>query len=270
MEKDEIKKFQKLIWTFYKKNQRSFPWRETIDPYRILVSEIMLQQTQTDRVVAYYKKWVKRFPNFKSLVDVPFNEIYPLWQGLGYNRRALALQKLAEEVTKKYKGVLPKDLVLLQELPSIGPYTARAVSIFSYNRPLTCIETNIRRVFIHHFFPDAKIVTDEEILPLLELALPVKKSREWHWALMDYGAYLKTTTKNPNRRHKNYSIQSKFEGSLRQIRGAVLRNLMEKKMTGMQLAKIINKDRVKTKQVILTLEKEGLIKQRKRTYFLSS
>ncbi len=269
MDKKRIADFQKTVWDFYKKNKRTFPWRETTDPYKILVSEIMLQQTQAPRVVVYYEKWLQRFPDFTTLAAAKFSEIYPYWQGLGYNRRAQALQKTAEKVVAAYNGKLPSDTALLEKLPGIGPYTARAVSIFSHNRPLTCLETNIRRVFIHHFFEDAEIVTDEEILPLLEATLPPKQSRQWHWALMDYGAHLKSQIPNPNRRHKNYSVQSKFEGSLRQIRGAVLRNLANKKMTVAQLIKIIDKEPEKVKNVLVVLEKEGLIKKSKNTYSLN-
>jgi A/G-specific adenine glycosylase len=253
--KEKIVEFQQLVWAFYKKNKRSFLWRETQDPYKILVSEIMLQQTQADRVVAFYEKWLKRFPNFATLAKAPFSKIYPLWQGLGYNRRALYLKKAAEYIAK---NGWPDNL---QDLPGVGLYTARAISIFSYNRPLVCIETNIRRVFIHHFFPDAEVVTDEEILPLLELALPAKKSREWHWALMDYGAYLKSIVKNPNRRAKNYSIQSKFEGSLRQIRGGILRSLATGPKTSAKLKA--------SKQVLGALEKEGFIVYKNKKYSLA-
>src|SRR3989344_1295449 len=269
MQKERIKKFQKTIWNFYKKNRRNFPWRETIDPYKILVSEIMLQQTQNDRVINYYNKWLKRFPNFKILASAKFSEIYPFWQGLGYNRRGLNLQKAAQKAVVEYKGKLPQDILLLEEFPGIGLYTARAVSIFSFNAPVACIETNIRRVFIHHFFQDKKDITDAQILKIAERALPTGNAREWHYALMDYGAYLKSEIANPNRRHKKYSIQSKFEGSLRQIRGAVLRNLMEKKMTAKQLIKASASSADKVKIVIFTLEKEGLIKQNKKAYSLN-
>lgn len=268
----QIKKFQKTVWDFYKKNKRSFPWRETTDPYKILVSEIMLQQTQADRVVVFYEKWLKRFPDFKALAGAKFSEIYPYWQGLGYNRRALNLQKAAQKAMEEYAGRLPSGVSgvgHLNEFPGIGPYTARAVSIFSFNTPVACIETNIRRVFIHHFFPRKKSVTDIEILKIAELALDKKNSREWHWALMDYGAYLKSTVKNPNRRAKNYNVQSKFEGSLRQIRGAVLRNLMGENMTKPQLIKVSASSADRAEIVISALEKEGLIKQSKKVYSLN-
>lgn len=264
----DIKKFQQTVWDFYHKNRRDFPWRETKDPYQILVSEIMLQQTQAPRVVAFYEKWIKRFPDVKTLARAKFSQIYPLWQGLGYNRRALALQKLAAEVMKKYDGVVPIDTSLLEELPGIGPYTARAVAIFSGNRQLTCIETNIRRVFIHYFFADVESVSDAEILPLLELALPPDRSREWHWALMDYGAYLKSAVKNPNRRAKGYAVQSKFEGSLRQIRGGILKHLAEGPKNLVQVVEYIQREEDKILAVLETMKNEGFIVCKGKKYFL--
>ena len=180
-----ISQFKVKIWDFYQKNKRDFPWRQTKNPYKILVSEVMLQQTQTDRVVAYYEKWLKRFPNFKSLASARFSEIYPFWQGLGYNRRGLNLQKAAQKALVEYKGKLPQNVAQLAEFPGIGPYTARAVSIFSFNTPVACIETNIRRVFIHHFFEDKKEIDDKDILKIAERALPAGKAPQWHRALMD-------------------------------------------------------------------------------------
>ena len=279
IQKTDIKKFQKVVWDFYKKNKRDFPWRKTQNPYHILVSEIMLQQTQADRVIRYFENWIKRFPDFKTLAGAKFSEMYPFWQGLGYNRRALALKRTAEKTVKEFGGKLPTNITALEQFPGIGPYTARAVSIFSFNTPVACIETNIRRVFIHEFFPKKKFVTDKEILKLAELALDKKNSREWHWALMDYGAYLKPLRDprgrpipNPNRRHKNYNVQSKFEGSLRQIRGTALKILSAKKMDCDELVERLKKATLQTKErikkVILALEKEGLIKSRKKIYSL--
>ncbi|OGZ72410.1 MAG: hypothetical protein A2908_03135 [Candidatus Staskawiczbacteria bacterium RIFCSPLOWO2_01_FULL_38_12b] len=297
---NDIKKFQKTVWDFYKKNKRDFPWRQTQNPYHILVSEIMLQQTQADRVVRYFENWIKRFPDFTSLAQATFSQMYPFWQGLGYNRRALALKRTAEKTVKEFGGKLPTNITALEQFPGIGPYTARAVSIFSFNTPVACIETNIRRVFIHHFFPSPagvrinadsnadlrryEKIDDKAIMKLAELALDKKNPREWHWALMDYGAYLKSHPPgggpNPNRRHKNYSIQSKFEGSLRQIRGATLRILSGESMTTNELIKRLkkalrpssgqatNQTEERIKKVIAILEKEGLIEQSKKVYSL--
>ena len=283
MKKVRILIFQKTDWDFYRKNKRDFPWRTLrlrsgqADPYHILVSEVMLQQTQADRVVRYYNTWLKRFPTIESLAKASFKQIYPFWMGLGYNRRALALQKAAQKSVAQYHGVLPKDVELLEEFPGIGPYTARAITSFAYNIPIACIETNIRRVFIHEFFRKKKLVTDKQIFKIAEQALDKKNSREWNWALMDYGAMLRATLSlskggNPNRKHNNYTVQSKFEGSLRQIRGIILRILSAKPTNQKELVAKIEKitlqhpDRIK--KVILTLEKEGLIKQNKKNYSL--
>lgn len=273
MPEKEIKIFQQTIWDFYKKNKRDFPWRNTKNPYYILVSEIMLQQTQANRVVRYYQRWIERFPDFASLAGAKFSEIYPYWQGLGYNRRGLNLQKAAQKALAEYKGKLPKDVLLLEEFPGIGHYTARAVSIFSFNTPVACIETNIRRVFIHHFFKDKNGISDEQILKIAQRVLPAGKTRQWHWALMDYGAYLKTQIPNPNRRHKNYAVQSKFEGSLRQIRGVALRILSgeptNSKTLVARIKKATDQDVKRIKAVIITLEKEGLIALNKKLYALT-
>lgn len=292
-----IRTFQRLVWDFYKKNKRDFAWRRIKNPYRILVSEVMLQQTQADRVVAFYEKWIDKFPDFESLAKATFGQVYPYWQGLGYNRRAMALQRTAQKVMDEFAGKLPKparnasparqadashagwrgEIEKLEEFPGIGPYTARAVSIFSFNTPVACIETNIRRVFIYHFFADKNNIEDKEILEIAQRALPAGKAREWHWALMDYGAYLKSHPpvggSNPNRRHKDYAVQSKFEGSLRQIRGAVLRMLSAKPMAEKELAerikKLTDQSPERTKKVISALKKEGLIKQGKKKYSLN-
>ncbi len=283
----KVLRFQKTVWDFYKKNKRDFPWRKTKDPYKILVSEIMLQQTQADRVVKFYETWINRFPDFKSLAQAKFSEIYPFWQGLGYNRRALALQKTAQKVMAEFGGKLPKDILQLETFPGIGPYTARAVAIFAYQAKIACIETNIRRVFIHHFFGDKTDIEDKQILKIAERALPADgrsgkaglarvspgNARKWHWALMDYGAYLKSQVPNPNRRHKNYSVQPKFEGSFRQIRGALLKMLsgkpMEAKELAMRIKKLTGQNSDRTKKVIADLEKEGLIIRNENVYSLN-
>ena len=251
--------FKRKVWNFYKKNKRDFPWRNTTDPYKILVSEVMLQQTQAERVIEYYARFLKRFPSFKSLSRARFGDVYEVWQGLGYNRRAMALKKTAEAVLKEHQGKLPTDHESLVSLPGIGPYTANAIMAFSWNKPVVCIETNIRRVYIHHFFPKKKVVREEDISRLASQNVSKEKSREWHWALMDYGAFLKSYIQNPNRRHKDYIIQSKFEGSNREIRGLILKNLAKNKMTFPQLVKVTQKKVTLLKKVLVQLEKEALV-----------
>jgi A/G-specific adenine glycosylase len=225
--------FQKAIRDYYRTHPRPMPWRrarDRRDPYRILISEIMLQQTQVARVIPFYENFIKKFPDFGKLARAKTSEVLKAWQGLGYNRRALALQKLAREVATKYNGKLPRGADELIKLPGIGPYTAGAIRAFAFNEPDIFIETNIRRVFIHFFFPPgkahAKKVTDAALHRYIERTLDRKNPREWYWALMDYGAMLGSDVANPNRRSAHYTRQSKFAGSDREIRGKILRELL--------------------------------------------
>lgn len=224
-----IKSFQKKIWDFYKKNKRDFPWRKTFDPYKILISEVMLQQTQTYRVQPKYEAWIKEFPDFETLAKAPFSKVLTLWSGLGYNRRAIYLHKIAKIICSDVSirgNILNSDF--LQTLPGIGKNTAAAIIVFSQNKYLPFVETNIRRTIIHHFFQNKKQVDDKQILSILS-SIDSKKPREWYYALMDYGSFLAKKTVNPNRKSKHYAKQSKFEGSLRQVRGQILKILLKKK-----------------------------------------
>ena len=228
---DEIISFQNEIWAFYRANKREFVWRGISDPYAVLVSEVMLQQTQTLRVIPKYDEWMQVFPTAQSLAEAPLSQVLAHWVGLGYNRRAVFLQKACKAVCDEHGGIFPRTQEELQSLPGIGPYTAGAVSTFAYNQPNVFIETNIRSVFIHFFFSDAalndsaKKIDDKEIAPLVEQTLDKTNPREWYYALMDYGADLKKKVVNPSRKSRQYAKQSRFEGSLRQARGAILRHL---------------------------------------------
>ncbi|KAF0184132.1 MAG: A/G-specific adenine glycosylase [Nitrospirae bacterium] len=225
---ENIRSFRRTVRAFYRKNRRDMPWRETANPYHIVVSEIMLQQTQAERVHDKYLMFIKALPDFDSLADAPLHRILLLWQGLGYNRRALALKKIAELVVEKWNGELPSTVDALRGLPGIGHATASSIAAFAFNMPTVFIETNIRRVFIHHFFEDRLDVHDREILPLVAAALDRRNPREWYSALMDYGSALKKQIPNPNRRSAHYVRQSEFEGSCRQKRGAVLKFLLNR------------------------------------------
>jgi A/G-specific adenine glycosylase len=220
-----IHAFQTTIYAYYQNHGRQLPWRETDDPYRILVSEIMLQQTQVPRVLQKYEDFIRTFPDFRSLVQASLLEILRVWQGLGYNRRALALKKTAELVVSQYRGMLPAEPDELQKLPGIGPYTAAAIAAFAFNRPVAFVETNIRTVFIHCFFRDQSAVKDREILHLVEQTLDTSNPRRWYYALMDYGAMLKQRYHNPNRRSAQYQKPTPFKGSNRELRGMILGTL---------------------------------------------
>lgn len=219
--------FQKIILDYYALHERHFPWRDTSDPYRILVSEIMLQQTQTERVVKKYEEWLRAYPTIKEAAESSLSDILSHWSGLGYNRRARFLHEACKQVLYKYGGVFPSSAEELKHLPGVGNYTSCAVSCFAYNNPEVFIETNIRSVYIFFFFPHDENVSDTQIMPLIEETLYKENPRIWYYALMDYGAELKKKIKNPNAKSAHYVKQSKFEGSLRQARGALLRQLVQ-------------------------------------------
>lgn len=255
----QIETFRQSVWSYYKEHGRhDLPWRKTKDPYRILVSEVMLQQTQVPRVVEKYKAFLIRFPNVRRLAEAPLSDVLKLWSGLGYNRRAKFLRSGAEVIVRGYGGRVPKAAIVLRTIPGIGPYTASAVRVFAFNEQDALIETNVRAAFIHHFFKDEK-VSDAQLLPLIEQAAKDQDPRTWHWALMDYGSHIKKLHKNPARRSAHYAKQSKFEGSLREVRGAILKMLSEEKnVTGLRDKYIDRFD-----AAVEGLIKDGLIKKEK-------
>ncbi len=271
LSKKQIQQFQNKIYTYYHKNKRDFPWRKGITPYKIVVSEIMLQQTQAPRVVEKFTLFIKTFPNFEALAKAPFKDILAVWQGLGYNRRAMGLKKLAEIIISEYKGKLPKTPEKLVGLPWIGPHTAGSIAAYAYNYPSVFIETNIRSVFIHEFFGDKTEVTDKELLPYVEAALDKKNPRDWYNALMDYGTWLKETNKNPSRRSKHYSKQSKFEGSNRKLRGMILRDISKGHTTLESLSDLYLEeyDESHIHEVLLRLTKEGMITKQKNIFSIA-
>jgi A/G-specific adenine glycosylase len=224
-----IQNFNRTLRVFYKKNRRDLPWRNTTDPYHIVVSEIMLQQTQVPRVLVKYASWLKKFPNWRALASASLSEVLAEWKGLGYNRRGLALHKIAQILIAE-KRPLPRTADALVALPAIGPNTAGSIMAFVYNEPTIFIETNVRTVFIHHFWKatSRRKPTDKEILKLVTATIDRKNPREWYYALMDYGTHLKKTVGNVSRRAAIYRPQTKFEGSNRQLRAALLFALQEK------------------------------------------
>ena len=262
-----IAAFKKQVLAFYKNHGRhDMLWRHTDDPYRILVSEVMLQQTQVSRVAEKYPEFIAAFPDFAALARAPQSKVVAAWQGMGYNRRAIALKKCAEEVVSEYGGRLPRDPTVLATFPGIGPATASSICAFAFNAPVVFIETNIRRVFIHSFFPDEICVDDRAILPLVARALDNNHPREWYWALMDYGNALKKTVPNPNRRSTAYVRQAPFEGSDRRIRGRILTMLVGRsRVFEKQILADLGEEPVRVQRILAALESEGfLVKNRGR------
>jgi A/G-specific adenine glycosylase len=255
-----VEEFRNLIYDHFRCSRRAMPWRETSDPYRILVSEIMLQQTQVQRVETKYPEFIAAFPDFPSLARAQLRDVLQVWQGMGYNRRAIALQKIARRVMTEHDGRLPESEETLRTVPGIGPATAGAIVAFAFNKPAVFLETNIRRVFLHVFFPRRERVRDSEILPLIEKTLDRENPRQWYYALMDYGARLKQEAENPNRRSAHYTRQSRFEGSDLQIRSLVLKTLLAKPRLSMsQLLETVGKGTKRTERIVEQLVEEGFL-----------
>ncbi len=228
----------------------------------------MLQQTQVDRVIPKYKAFLKKFPTVRALADASLGDVLREWQGLGYNRRAKMLHEAAKEVVVKYDGKIPRTYIDLLNLRGVGEYTAKAVRVFAWNEPEVMIETNIRSVFIHHFFPNKVVVSDEDLHPYMGEFLDKKNSREWYAALMDYGSYLKKTFPNPSRKSVHHTRQKPFKGSDREIRGALLRELSKKPLTPKELDMLPFQNRRISAQ-LKRLIQEGFVTLRKFKYALS-
>jgi A/G-specific adenine glycosylase len=231
---DELKHtFRATVWEYYRNEGRhDLPWRHaepdgSFDAYKIMVSEIMLQQTQVGRVIPKYHDFILKFPDVYRLSKAPQGEVLKVWSGLGYNRRAKFLHLAAKEIVDRYDAAIPSTNDELVQLPGIGMNTAGAIRAYAFNQPAVFIETNIRSVFIHHFFAQKAAVTDQAILEQVRQTLDWERPREWYWALMDYGMYLKQTVPNPSKRSKHYTKQSQFQGSWRQLRGQILRLLSD-------------------------------------------
>jgi A/G-specific adenine glycosylase len=221
----DIAEFRNIILANYGEAGRDFPWRGA-EPWPVMVSEFMLQQTQTERVIPYYERWMKLWPVPSALAEASMEEALREWSGLGYNRRCKFLKNCAVIIASEMNGKVPETPENLLPLPGVGPDIAGAVSCFAYNYPALFIETNIRSAVIHFFFPDRAGVRDGEILPILKAALFREDPRLWYYALMDYGAALKKLVPNPSRRSAHYARQSPFAGSFRQARGKVIRALV--------------------------------------------
>lgn len=231
MKIDNYQQFKNIVMEHYGEHGRHhLPWRINQSPYYVLVSEIMLQQTQVDRVIPFFETWMETFPTVEKLAHAKQSDVLRLWKGLGYNSRALRLQKCTQTIISDHSGVIPSDYKKLLGLPGVGPYTAGALMNFAFNVWTPLIETNIRRIFIYHFFKDDVGVSDVDIMDRIEQVGYAEEPRIWCAALMDYGSTLPKIIKhNPNTKSKHYTKQSTFAGSDRQIRGVILDILLQQK-----------------------------------------
>lgn len=243
-------------------------WRQDTRPYYILVSEIMLQQTQVDRVAPKFEAFIREFPDERSLAVASLADVLRLWSGLGYNRRAKFLHEAAKYIVNECKGVFPRTREELLGLPGVGPNTAGAILTYAYNEVAPFIETNVRTVYIHHFFEDGDKVSDKEIMTKLTETIDREHPREFYWGLMDYGSMLKRQGFGRLAQSKHYKKQSPLKGSVRETRGALLRALARGPQDIARLKRVVVDD----ERFIPALEglmKDGLITKNDSLFQLS-
>jgi A/G-specific adenine glycosylase len=259
---------------------RELPWRNVADPFIVLTSEIMLQQTQVARVLGFWDRWTAAFPTVDALAAASATDVLERWQGMGYHRRALAFRQAAQICASRYRGQVPRDYRELLELPGVGPATAAGVCVFAYEEPQVYLETNVRTVFLHHFFADCDQVADREIIPLVESTCDHTDPRGWYYALLDYGNHLKGILPNPSRRSRHHTRQSTFEGSVRQKRAELLRLVLaEPGNAASALAADLNRveesagrtltDCGEVEVILTTLEREGFLISRHDTWHIA-
>ena len=233
----DIPQFQRLILEWGHEHRRDMPWRNTRDPYRILVSEVMLQQTQVSRVLPKYEEFLREFPTLDALTDASQARLLRVWQGLGYWNRALRLRDTARMIVNDLGGVFPQDPDTLRTLPGVGPYTAGAVACFAFGSAEPFLDTNIRRVYLFFFFPGEEEVSDNRIMEIAGRAVWLDDPREWGYALFDYGA-IELRDRAINRRSRHYSRQSAFEGSFRSFRTQTLRHVLAQESSSVSRAEL--------------------------------
>jgi len=255
LQPQKIKTFQQEILDWYKMNKRDLPWRTTRDPYHILVSEIMLQQTQVIRVIPKYEVWFQAFPTIADLAKAQTSDVLRLWSGLGYNRRGLYLKKIAATIVKEYNGQFPRDIATLKTLPGIGEYTARAIACFAFDQQVAVVDTNVRKVILLKF-PEIHGMRDKQMQAIADELLPKGKAYDWNHALMDYAALTLTKEK------VSVAKQSKFAGSRRYYRGQIIKLLTQKREVALvELATVLNKDTEFIYGIVKELVTEGFLEQ---------
>ena len=256
----DTQSFRSLIWQKADELHRDMPWREDTQPYYVLVSELMLQQTQVDRVVPKFEAFIQAFPDEKSLAAASLADVLKLWNGLGYNRRAKFLHEAAKKIVIEYEGIFPNTVNELIQLPGVGPGTAGAIAVYAFNQPVVFVETNVRTVYFHHFFETGEKVSDAQLLPLIEATLDIEHPREFFWALMDYGTWLKRNGAGRITQSQHYTKQAALKGSVREIRGQIIRVLTAGDKTDSELRNEVIQD-ARFDQALHGLTHDGLVMQ---------
>ncbi len=261
-------RFKELVRCQGEELYRDMPWREDTRAYYVLVSELMLQQTQVARVVPKFEAFIAAFPDEKTLASASLADVLKLWQGLGYNRRAKFLHEAAKTIMQEFDGIFPSSETDLLKLPGVGKNTAGAIRAYAFNQPSIFVETNIRTVYIHHFFDDQFDIDDKQIIEFLEETIDHEHPREFYWALMDYGTWLKSQGVRNISASKHYKKQSQLKGSLRETRGAILRELTELRRTRTELQQSIGMpDRFDA--AIEGLRRDGLVEMTGKYFHLT-
>ena len=259
--------FQEIIWQKGNELFREMPWRADTRPYYVMVSEIMLQQTQVDRVVPKFEAFIERFPAIEDLAKATLGDVLQMWSGLGYNRRAKFLHQAAIKIIDEYAGVFPDTLEGLKTLPGVGVNTAGAILAYSFNTPSIFIETNVRTVYFYHYFDSQATVTDSELKTVVEETIDTEHPREWYWALMDYGTYLKRQGIGQNNKSSHYKKQSPLKGSVREVRGQILKLLTEAEYEEKALRTLLIADE-RFQPALESLQKDGLVEKTKDIFHL--
>ena len=251
--------FREIVWQKGRELYRDMPWRHTRSPYAILVSEVMLQQTQVERVIPKYQQLMEVFPTVTDMASASLADVLTRWSGLGYNRRAKYLYETAQCVVAG-GGVFPTTLSELMRLPGVGKNTAGALCAYAYNQPVAFIETNVRTVYFYHYFSQTLQVSDAELLEVVARTVDQEHPREWYWALMDYGAFLKKQGAGQLSKSAHYKKQAPLKGSVREVRGVILRALAQTDMDVAMLRSVVAGDD-RFEKALAGLLRDGLIEQ---------
>jgi len=264
----QVVAFRETVWEYFRAHERSMPWRDNTDAYFVLVSELMLQQTQVSRVIPKFEVFIGQFPTIQSLANATLADVLGAWNGLGYNRRAKFLHEAARDIVRQHDGIIPTALGELIKLPGIGPNTAGAILAYAYNQPVVFIETNIRTVLIHEFYKDQFGVNDRELRELTQQTMDYEHPREWYWALMDYGTRLKQTVGGRLQQSKHYKKQSPLAGSAREMRGRIITSLATGSMSEKALGQAVRADD-RFVDALVALAAEGMIEKRNSRWCLT-
>ncbi len=251
-------KFSQLLRQKGDELYREMPWRQDTRPYYVLVSELMLQQTQVPRVVPKFEAFIARFPDERALAVASLSEVLQFWQGLGYNRRAKFLHDAARMIIDDYNGIFPDTDRELQKLPGVGKNTAGAILAYAFNQPVIFIETNVRTVILHHFFNGEDGVDDADIAQAVERVIDHDDPRHFYQNIMDYGSWLKANGVRNISKSKHYRKQAPLKGSVRELRGEILRQLHDERRAASDIYAHLSGDE-RFSRAVAGLGRDGLL-----------